>query len=98
MTTFDLLMIPVWLFLSGCFGLWIGVMTHCICFQIQDRRDRQDSELISTQIIRFARPLPGLDTQIRKLRGIHNYRDYRALQDLIETKAYTPKGEQEQSE
>ena len=94
MTTFDLLMIPVWLCLVGCGGLWAWIMADWICFEIRDRRDRRDPEFMPTQILRFPRGLPGLDTQIRNVRGIRHRRDYLCLQDLIVTvtKDYPTKG------
>ena len=95
MTTFDLLMIPVWFSLAGCIGIWIWIMTDWVRFRIQDRRDRRDTELMATWVMKPVDPPQGLDTQLRNFRNIRKMRDYRSLQDLIvtETKDYPPKGQ-----
>ena len=93
MTTFDLCMIPLWLFLASCLGMWIWLITSWICFEINDRMDRQDSELQSTKVFPYQRETAGLDTQLAKLRGIGHVRDYRSLQCLNATEDYVSKGE-----
>jgi hypothetical protein len=92
MTTFDLLMIPVWLWIAGCFGLWLSIMADCIRQVRQEARDRRDPELMSTQVLPYGRETAGLDTQLLVFRRVHKPNDYRCLQDLIATKTFAPKG------
>ena len=94
MTTFDLCMIPVWMWIAGCLSLWIWIISKWLCFEIQDRRDMHDSELQSTQVFPCQRETAGLDTQLGKLRGIGHVRDYRNLQCLNATEDYVPKGDE----
>lgn len=91
MTTFDLCMIPVWLWVASCLAMWIWLMSGWICFEIKDRRDQRDSELQSTQVFPYRRETAGLDTQLRELRGIQHGRDYRSLQCLIGTEDHPTK-------
>ena len=84
-------MILVWLWLAGCFSLWVWIISKWLRFEIQDRRDMRDSELQSTQVFPYQRETAGLDTQLRELRGIRNGRDYRSLQRLIGTEDYPTK-------
>ena len=93
MTTFDLCMIPVWIWIASCLALWIWLMSGWICFEIKDRRDQRDSELQSTRVFPYRRETAGLDTQLAKLRGIGHVRDYRSLQCLNVTEDYIPKGD-----
>ena len=66
MTTFDLLMNLVWLWLAGCFGLWVWIISKWLRFEIKDRRDQRDSELQSTKVFPCRRETAGLDTQLRE--------------------------------
>ena len=91
MTTFDLLMNLVWLWLAGCFGLWVWIISKWLRFEIKDRRDQRDSELQSTKVFPCRRETAGLDTQLGNLRGIRNGRDYRSLQRLVGTEDHPTK-------
>ena len=88
MTTFELCMIPVWVWLAICFSLWVWIISKWLRFEIQDRRDQRDSELQSTRVFPYQRETAGLDTQLGKLRDIRVDRDYRSLQHLNVTEDY----------
>jgi hypothetical protein len=83
MTTFDMSMILGFVILAVLFGLWIWIMADWIRFMIKDRRDRRDSELMATWIMKMSDSSPGLDTQIGRIR---NGREFRNMQDFIPTR------------